>query len=71
MPKHYAHRVILAFEALAQNPAPTPEYQVRKLHGLKDAYRIRIGGIRIEYGVDGTSRRISIFAVEFRERAHK
>jgi len=71
MPKHYAHRVILAFEALAQNPAPAPEYQVRKLQGLKDTYRIRIGDIRIEYGVDWNSRRISIFAVEFRERAYK
>jgi len=71
MPNHYAHKVILAFEALAQNPAPTPEYQVKKLRGLKDTYRIRIGDIRIEYGVKWESRRINIFAVEFRARAYR
>ena len=45
-------RVLLVLEALSQNPAPVPEYDVRKLAGMHDTYRIRIGEIRIEYEVE-------------------
>lgn len=71
LPQQYARRAILVFEALKQNPAPVPEYEVKKLHGLKDTYRIRIGDIRIEYEVAWESKRISILAIEFRSRAYK
>lgn len=71
MPKHYARRVILAFEAPKQNPAPVPEYDVTKLQRLKDVYRIRLGDIRIEYQVAWEPKRIGILAVEFRLRAYR
>ena len=71
LPKHYAQRAILAFEALKQNPAPVPEYDVRKPRGLKDVYRIRIGDVRIEYEVTWESRLISILVVEFRSKAYR
>jgi len=71
LPGHYARRAILAFEALKQNPAPVPEYDVKKLHGLKDVYRIRIGDIRIEYEVAWESRRINVLVVEFRSQAYR
>jgi len=71
MPNHYAGRVLLVLEALSQNPAPAPEYDVKKLAGMRDTYRVRIGEIRIEYNVDWESKRIGILAVEFRGRAYK
>jgi len=71
LPEHYAQRAILAFEALKQNPAPVPEYDVRKLRGLKDVYRIRIGDVRIEYEVAWESRLINVLVVEFRSRAYR
>ena len=71
MPDHYIRRILLAFEALTQNPAPAPEYDVKKLAGLHDAYRIRIGDIRIEYEVNWESKRIGVLAVEFRGRVYK
>ena len=71
MPDHYARRVLLVLEALVQNPAPAPEYDVKKLTGMHDMYRIRIGDIRVEYKVDWQSKRIGIVAIEFRERAYK
>jgi len=70
MPDHYIRRVLLAFEALTQNPVPVPEYDVKKLVGMHDTYRIRIGEIRIEYEVDWGLKRISIVAIEFRGRAY-
>jgi len=71
MPERYAGRILLVLEALSQNPAPAPEYDVKKLAGMRDTYRVRIGEIRIEYNVDWESKRIAILAVEFRGRAYK
>jgi mRNA interferase RelE/StbE len=71
LPQHYVRRAIRAFEALKQNPAPVPDYEVKKLRGLRDTYRIRIGDIRIEYEVEWESKRINILAVEFRSRAYE
>ncbi len=71
MPDHYSRRVLLVLEVLSQNPTPAPEYDVKKLAGMHDAYRIRIGEIRIEYAVDWKSKRIGILGVEFRGRAYK
>ena len=51
LPQHYARRAILAFEALKQNPAPVPEYEAKKLHGLKDTCRKH-----------GTARKPTIFS---------
>jgi len=45
MPKYYARRVILALEVLTRNPAPALQYDVKKLKGVKDTYRIRIADI--------------------------
>jgi len=71
MPERYAGRILLVLEALSQNPAPAPEYDVKKLAGMRDTYRVRIGEIRIEYNVDWESKRIAILAAEFRGRAYK
>jgi mRNA interferase RelE/StbE len=71
MPTQYAQRVILALEVLKQNPAPVPEYDVKKLQGLKDTYRIRIGDIRIVYQIVWEFKRIKILVVEFRGRAYR
>jgi mRNA interferase RelE/StbE len=71
MPTRYAQRVILALEALKQNPAPVPEYDVKKLQGLKDTYRIRIGDIRIVYQIVWEFKRIKILVVEFRGGAYR
>ena len=43
--KYYARRVILALEVLTRNPAPALQYDVKKLKGVKDTYRIRIADI--------------------------
>lgn len=71
MPEHYIRRVLLTFEALTQNPVPVPAYDVNKLQGMKDTYRIRIGDIRIEYEVNWESKRVGVLAIEFRGRAYK
>ena len=71
MPSHYARRALLVLEALSQNPAPVPEHDVKKLAGMRDTYRVRIGDVRIEYEVDWESKRIAVLAIEFRGRAYR
>jgi mRNA interferase RelE/StbE len=71
MPGHYGRRILMVLEALSQNPAPAPEYDVKKLAGMHDTYRIRIGEIRIEYKVYWEFKRIGILRIEFRGRAYK
>jgi mRNA-degrading endonuclease RelE of RelBE toxin-antitoxin system len=70
MPEHYVRRVLLVLEALTQNPAPAPQYDVKKLAGSRDTHRIRIGEICIEYKVDWELKRVAVLAVEFRGRAY-
>jgi mRNA-degrading endonuclease RelE of RelBE toxin-antitoxin system len=62
---------MLVLEALSQNPAPVPEYDVKKLTGMHDTFRIRIGEIRIEYEANWESKKIAVLAIEFRGRAYK
>ena len=71
LPRDYVRRVLLIFEALIQNPVPAPEYDVKKLVGFIDTYRIRLGNVRIVYEVDWELRRLHVLTVEFRGRAYK
>lgn len=64
MPEHYIRKVILALEALRQDAAPVPEYEVRKLHGLKDTYRIRLGTSALNTKSHGSrGRSISLLSI--------
>ena len=44
-------RVLQAFKTLERNPVPAREYQVKKVEGREDTYRIRLSSFRIVYTV--------------------
>lgn len=44
-------RVVEAIKLLSINPVPARRYDVKKLKGLEDTFRIRIGKIRIVYTI--------------------
>lgn len=44
-------RVVEAIKLLSINPVPARHYDVKKLKGLEDTFRIRIGKIRIVYTI--------------------
>jgi mRNA interferase RelE/StbE len=48
-PEHVQERVGEVMEALQQTFAPVKLFDVKKLKGLEDTFRIRIGGWRIIY----------------------
>lgn len=48
----YSRRVLELLVLLQNDPIPAAVFDVKKLAGIKDTYRIRIGDIRVIYEVD-------------------
>ena len=71
MPAHYKERIIEIIEVLGRNPVPSELYDVTKLSGRYDTYRIRAGSIRISYVVAWNSNEIHISEIEWRGGAYK
>ena len=62
--KKYKERVEDALRILSFDPVPVRYFDVVKLKGVEDTYRIRIGKIRIVYNVIWKNRDIVIFRVK-------
>lgn len=57
------------FETLELNPWPAREYDLAKLQGLKDCFRIRLGKYRICYTVDEAAEEITVYRIERRSES--
>ncbi len=71
LPEHYRLRVLEALDKLRVNPMPLNNYDVKKLKGLEDTFRIRIGDIRVVYTINWSTRKIIVHFIGPRERAYK
>ena len=71
LPRDYMHRVLEVLDELSRNPVPFRRYDLKKLKGYEDTFRIRIGDIRIIYTVNWGSRTIVVHYIGPRERAYK
>lgn len=56
---------------LKENPVPFRDYDVAKLKGYDDMYRIRIGNLRMIYEVLWDGRKITIHRIEPRESVYE
>jgi mRNA interferase RelE/StbE len=56
---------------LENEPIPYIDFDVAKLSGIGDDYRVRIGSNRIIYSVDWEQKVITISRIESRGRAYK
>jgi mRNA interferase RelE/StbE len=54
--------------ALSENPRPSG---CKKLAGVVDAWRIRIGDYRVIYRVDDTASLVTVMVVRHRSRAYE
>lgn len=57
-------------ENLSNNPVPAKLYDVKKLRGFVDTFRVRIGKIRIVYKIFWEEKAILIFKVGERESVY-
>ncbi len=56
---------------LQNDPIPAAIFDLKKLAGMKDTYRIRIGDIRVVYEVDWETKEVKVLLVAQRESAYE
>jgi len=71
LPKDYRLRVLEVLDKLRTNPLPFRDYDIKKLKGFEDTFRIRLGDIRIVYIIDWSSKMITVHFIGPRGRAYK
>ncbi|MEM2926434.1 MAG: type II toxin-antitoxin system RelE/ParE family toxin [Candidatus Bathyarchaeia archaeon] len=68
--EHYKRRIIELLLIFRENPVPAEYYDVKKLKGYTDTYRVRIGDIRVIYEILWSLKKVHVLLVEWRERAY-
>ena len=63
-----ALRISTQIKTLAEAPRPA---RAIKLHGSKDAWRIRIGDYRVIYNIDDHARMVDILTVRHRKDVYR
>lgn len=56
--------------ALKDNPVPVKAYDISKLEGYEDVYRVRLGNLRVVYRVVWRERLVSVIYIGPRGRAY-
>ncbi|MCX6642011.1 MAG: type II toxin-antitoxin system RelE/ParE family toxin [Candidatus Bathyarchaeota archaeon] len=64
-------KLLELFIILRENPIPAEYYDVKKIEGRRDTYRVRLGDMRVIYEVDWSQRRIVIHQFLPRGRVYK
>jgi len=57
-------------EVLKTNPVPWKTFDIRKIEGSEDTYRVRIGDYRVIYYVEKSSKTIHILKLERRSKIY-
>ncbi|MEM2098306.1 MAG: type II toxin-antitoxin system RelE/ParE family toxin [Candidatus Bathyarchaeia archaeon] len=70
LPEHIKRRIVELLLILRENPVPAEYYDVKKLKGLADSYRIRIGDFRIVYEIVWDKAAVNILYIGPRESAY-
>jgi mRNA interferase RelE/StbE len=68
--EHYRRRIIELLLIIRENPVPAEYYDIKKLKGYTDTYRIRIGDVRIIYEILWNLKRVHVLLIEPRESAY-
>jgi mRNA interferase RelE/StbE len=58
-------------DTLEKDPYPWKNFDLKKIKGIEDTYRIRIGGYRVVYYIEKDKGRIHILKLETREKIYK
>jgi len=70
LPEHYKRRAIELLLIFRENPIPAEYYDIKKLRGYTDTYRVRIGDVRVIYEILWNLKKVHILLIERRERAY-
>ena len=68
LPQHVVGKIVPAIDELVNDPRPV---NCKKLKGVDDTYRIRIGDYRVLYTVDDTIITVEIVKIANRKEAYE
>ena len=71
LPKHILRKISELISILETNPVPWKSWDVRKLTGEEDIYRIRLNKYRIVYWINWKEKEIILLKVELRKKVYK
>ena len=71
LPKGVKRQVEETLKVLQTKPIPARTHDIKKMRGVEDTYRIRIGDTRIVYTIKRGQRTIIIHYIGSREKAYK
>ena len=71
VPREIRVKIAEILDILENEPIPVEKYDVKKMKGLPNTYRIRIGGYRMVYKVDFKDKLIVIVKIDTREKVYK
>ena len=69
--KEKKNKIREAVTILKSEPIPFRKFDIAKLRGYENTYRIRIGSLRIIYEINWDEKRILIHFIGSREKAYK
>ncbi len=70
LPERIKRAFAKAMLILQTNPYPFREYDLKKLRGSENIFRIRVGDYRLVYSVEKNLKRIAVLKIEHRKRAY-
>ncbi|MCX9012922.1 MAG: type II toxin-antitoxin system RelE/ParE family toxin [Candidatus Methanoperedens sp.] len=65
--KRIVERAKKALLTLKTSPLPIKEYDIKKLSGEKDTYRLRISRYRIVYDIDWDNKAVTVIKIDKRD----
>ena len=71
LPSSYRRRITELLLLMRENPVPAEYYDVKKIKGHIDTYRVRIGDIRVIYEILWDDRRVNVLLIERRGKAYR
>ena len=63
------NRLKRLFERLEQNPVPARDFDLRKIAGAQDTYRIRLSSVRATYSIYWEEKKIRALKIERRKES--
>ena len=57
-------RIVSLFSILEANPWPAKEFDLDKIEGLNDCFRIRVGKFRVCYHVNTDLKEVTVYRIE-------
>ena len=70
LPVHYRQRIVELLLIFRENPVPAEYYDIKKLKGLTNTYRTRIGDTRVIYEILWDNKMVHVLLINRRERAY-